>query len=76
MSMFVEGLQGIAVIADDILVYGEGQTIEDATKDHDEKWTKLLDKCKTTGIKINKEKIKLRLKEITYIGHLLTENGL
>ena len=52
--MFVEGLQGVAVISDDILVYGEGETIEDATKDHDVKLTKLLDKCKTTGIKINK----------------------
>ena len=63
--MFIEGLQGVAVIADDILVYGEGETIEDATKDHDVKLTKLLDKYKTTGIKINKEKMELRLKEIT-----------
>ena len=48
--MFVEGLQGVAVIADDILVYGEGETIQDATKDHDVKLTKLFYKCKTTGI--------------------------
>ena len=46
--MFVEGLQGAVVIADDILVYGEGETTEDATKDHDEQLTKLFDKCKTT----------------------------
>ena len=73
--MFVEGLQGVALMADDILVYGEGETIEDATKDHDVKLTKLLDRCKTTG-KINKKKMKLQLKEITYIGHLPTENEL
>ena len=74
--MFVEGLQGVAVIADDILVYMEGETVEDSAEDHDAKFTKLLDKCKITRIKINKEKMKLRLKEITYGFHLLTENGL
>ena len=57
--MFVEGLQGVAVIANDILVNGEGESIEDATKDHNVKLTKLLDKYQITGIKINKEKIKL-----------------
>ena len=31
----LEGLEGIICIADDILVYGEGDTKEDALKDHD-----------------------------------------
>ena len=38
----MEGLQGVAVIADDILVYSEGETIEDSTKDHEVKLTKIL----------------------------------
>ena len=70
--MFMEGLQVVAVIAYDILVYGEGETIEDATKDHDVKLTKLMDKCKTPGIKINKEKILKERKSHIYMSRILT----
>ena len=36
-SEVIEGLDGVANIADDTLVYGCGETIEEAEKDHDRK---------------------------------------
>ena len=31
----LEGLDGISIIADDILVHGEGETLSQAEEDHD-----------------------------------------
>lgn len=41
-----EGLEGIAIIADDILVYGNNDTFESAEADHDEKFVKLMEQAK------------------------------
>lgn len=72
----VEGLDGVCVMADDILVYGCGDTYEDATRDHDVKLRRLLDKARLNHLKLNKQKLRLRQKELPYMGHILTENGL
>ena len=72
----LEGLNGVAVVADDVLIYGEGETMEQAKVDHDINLRKLMDRCRERKIKLNKEKIKLRKSELTYIGHVLTKNGL
>ena len=39
----LEGLLGVVFIADDILVYGDGDTLEEATLDHDLNLASLLD---------------------------------
>ena len=39
----LEGLEGVKVIADDILVWGDGETIEEATANHDERPLTLLE---------------------------------
>lgn len=36
----------------------------------------LLDRCRDRNVKLNPKKLQLRLKEVTYIGHLLTSEGL
>ena len=38
----IHGLEGVAVVADDILVYGTGKTDAIARQDHDQKLLKLL----------------------------------
>lgn len=75
MTEAVEGLSGIAVVADDILVYGEGETRAEALINHDENLKNLLERCRKNNLKINKDKLKLRLSEMSYVGHLLTEEG-
>lgn len=72
----LEGLSGIYIIADDILITGEGDTEEMANKDHDEKLRQFLNRCREKNIKLNADKFRLRRKEVPYIGHLLTADGL
>uniref|UniRef100_A0A8C5QD11 Gypsy retrotransposon integrase-like protein 1 n=1 Tax=Leptobrachium leishanense TaxID=445787 RepID=A0A8C5QD11_9ANUR len=72
----LEGLPGIRVIADDILIVGEGETDVEAIKDHDQKLRKLLDRCRERQLKLNPEKFQLRKTEVPYIGHLLSAQGL
>ncbi|CAC5379318.1 unnamed protein product [Mytilus coruscus] len=71
----IENLPGVRTVADDIIIYGEGQTIENATLDHDRKLKALLDRCRERNIKINRDKFVLRATEMPYIGHLLTAEG-
>jgi len=35
MAQVLEGLNGLTIVADDILVYGSGETEEEASRDHD-----------------------------------------
>ena len=76
LDQTLEGLPGIHTIADDILVTGEGETHEEAVKDHDRKLEGLLSRCRSKGIRLNRSKLKLRCKKMPYIGHLLTSDGL
>ena len=72
----LEGLVGVACIADDILIYGVGDTLEEATQDHDKNLTSLLERCKEKSIWLNKEKVALRVQQLDFMGHQLTAQGL
>ncbi|PFX23629.1 Retrovirus-related Pol polyprotein from transposon 17.6 [Stylophora pistillata] len=63
-------------IFDDILVFGVGETEAEALSDHDAKLTALLERCRATGIKLNKEKLKLCRKEVKFMGHVICQDGL
>ena len=54
ISQALEGLKGTCVIADDILVYGEGDSDEEALLDHDNNLEKVFERCLEKNIKINK----------------------
>lgn len=72
----LEGLNGIHVIADDILVTGSGENIEEAKLDHLRNFEKLLQRARENKLKLNKEKMKLELEEVEYHGHLLSARGI
>ena len=76
VNQALEGLEGILNIADDILVYGVGETAEQANADHDKKLGALLQRCRERGIALNRDKLKLRVKRVKFMGHVLTDNGL
>ena len=59
-----------------MLVYGTGTTDAAATKDHDRKLEQLLQRCLDVGIRLNADKMKLRQKSVTFLGHLITDQGL
>ena len=58
LDQTLEGLPGIHTLADDILVTGEGETHEEAVKDHDRKLEGLLSRCRSKGIRLNRSKLK------------------
>ena len=70
------GLNGVEAIGDDILCYGSGETMEDAVKDHDSNLLNLLDRARSMNLKLNKKKLRLRLDQVTYMGHSLISEGL
>ena len=76
MNEIVEGLIGVEVIADDFLICGYGTTTEEAIVSHDTNLCLFLDRTRKRGLKLNPEKVKLRLDSVPFIGHLLTSKGL
>jgi hypothetical protein len=76
LDQALENLPGVHIIADDILIAGEGDTMEEAVLDHDRKLVKLLERCQRQNIVLNKDKFKLRLAETPFMGNLLTSEGL
>ena len=68
MHDIVKGLPGVEVIADYILVYGKGNTAEEYLQDHDHNLTKLLERARAVNLKLNKQKLKLCLSEVRYMG--------
>ena len=63
-------------MADDILCYGSGETIEDALADHDSNLLSLLDRARKVNLKLNKKRLRIRLDQVPYMGHLFTSEGL
>jgi hypothetical protein len=66
MKQLLEGLEGVEVIMDDMLVWGENN------EQHNERLIKLLERLRAIGLQLNKDKCKIGLTEIPYIGHPLS----
>ena len=72
----LEGTEGIINIADDILVYGEGETYKESERDHDRHFIALMERCVLRNIKLNLEKLRIKCKEIKFVGHIITDQGI
>lgn len=60
MNDLLEGLEGVKVIVDDILIYGKGENFETAVKDHDKNLLKVLEQLRKNNVKLNPDKIKFK----------------
>ena len=69
-------LEGVICVADDIIVHGTGDNIQNATEDHDKKLRELLLRCRKKGIRLNRNKCQFRTNDITFLGHRITSHGL
>jgi len=76
MIEHLKGLNGVKVIVDDILIYGKGENLQEAEKDHDANILQLLERLRKVNIKINPDKIKFKVSQVRYMGHILTSEGL
>ena len=72
----LEGLEGVRPICDDILIYGVGDSYDEAMVDHDNKLVALLQRCRSKGIKLNQKKLKFRRSQVSFMGHLISAEGL
>ena len=72
----LEGLHGIINVADDILIYGTGDTHEDADQDHDTNLRALLQRCREKNLKLNPDKLKFKTRKLKFMGHIISEDGL
>ena len=54
-------LPGIHNIADNNLIIEQGETEEDAIRDHNENMIRVLKRCREKNLKLNPEKFKLKL---------------
>ena len=72
---FLDGLQGVINIADDICVFGYGNSKEEADLDHDKNLTSLLEKCSKQDFRLSAEKLQFKSPSVTFLGHRLTDKG-
>lgn len=59
-----------------MVIYGVGDTEEEAMADHNKNLEQFLRRCRQRGVKLNEKKVKVMCKEIPYMGHLVTAGGL
>ena len=76
MHEVTERLKGAEVVADDFVVVGFGDAVEEATLDHDHNLETFLERCAERNLKLNDRKLKLRMQEVPFIGHIASSEGL
>jgi len=70
MTEMFEDIDGVEVVVNDILIWG---TNED---EHDSRLINVLHRACLRNLKLNKAKCQFKKQEITYLGHVLTIDGL
>ncbi|GAB1608626.1 hypothetical protein Ahia01_001147000 [Argonauta hians] len=70
LDQALEKLQGVIGVSDDIIVHGETK------EDHDKNLKNLLELCRRVGLRLNRKKAEIRKQEISFLGHLITSDGL
>ena len=61
-------MEGIKAIVDDILIWGDDDSFEEATATHDKKLLALLKRSQRKNVKLNnKEKFRLKKTELFYM---------
>ncbi|KAL5264194.1 hypothetical protein ACHWQZ_G005321 [Mnemiopsis leidyi] len=69
MTQIYEKLDGVEVVFDDILVHGSTQ------EEHDRRLMSALECSRKAGVKLNKSKCKFGLREVTYLGRVISAKG-
>lgn len=70
VRQLLEDLEGVENYIDDIIIWGPTKEI------HDQRLKKLLDRAREINLKFNKNKCKICVKEVTYLGHVFDANGM
>ncbi|XP_037528824.1 uncharacterized protein LOC119406048 isoform X1 [Rhipicephalus sanguineus] len=70
MHRLLEGLSGVAVVMDDIFVWGTTK------EEHDNNLTGVLARCREHNLRLNSQKCVFLQEQVRYLGHVFTTQGL
>ena len=65
----VEGLEGVANIQDDIIVWGSTKV------EHDQRLQGVLERIRKANLKLNKDKCQFGVNELKFVGHVFSGEG-
>ena len=74
-QQFLEGLNRVINIADDICIFGRGEAVEEANEGHDRNLTASLYKCRDEELRLSEKKMQFKLLSVTFMRHKLTDQG-
>ena len=60
-------------VADDILVFGEGNIYEEAVLDHDNSFAAPVEHCIRNNMKLNPDNLTFKMKELLSMGHAISD---
>ena len=72
MHEFVEGVDGVEVIADDFLIAGFGNSDQEVDNSLERHEHAFLEKCRLWNLKLNRHKVKGHQWNVKFMGHPLT----
>ena len=72
----LEGIPGAINIADNILVFGRGDSQEEAQKDHDRTLMQVFEMFRRTGMTINKKKCVFNATRTKFFGYVFSADGI
>lgn len=70
MSHILEGLEGVVIHMEDVLVCGEDKA------QHDNRLQKVLDRLVDAGMTLNKAKCKFGMDRVDFLGHAIDKEGI
>ncbi|PIK40121.1 hypothetical protein BSL78_23022 [Apostichopus japonicus] len=70
MCQIMDGIPGCQVYIDDILVCGKTK------EEHDKRLRLVFERATEHNLRLNKSKCKLGVREVKYLGHILSKNGM
>ena len=72
----LEGILGALNIADNVLVYGSGDTTAEALKDHDRALLETLQMFRRTGLTLNRKKCIFSATRTKFFGYIFSDKGI
>ena len=70
IAQIINGLEGVENSQDDIVVWGRTQ------KEQEERLFRVLERVRASGLKLNLSKCVFSQKEITFLGHIISDQGI
>lgn len=76
LQEIIQGLKGVECLADDLLIYGSGDSLKEALEDHNRNLEQLFFRLENSNVKLNHSKLRLCETSVKFYGHILTDHGL